>query len=172
MALYRRRKQRVASSASAMADRAVSLPPTADYRQQSQRNWWSFWGARGSRPAVGSYLMDAQPEHVILFLIVLLITTTSPTVATAVVRGANCTEESLAGGEWNGELKCILIIIPLTISFLIILLVIKFRWCAPLGGRNSKLTTAASGGAIQCRRYVVSGFPRNLRTREDTTNLI
>ena len=120
-----------------MADRAVSLPPTADCRQQSQRNWWSFWGARGSRPAVGSYLMDAQPEHVILFLIILLVTTISPTVAIAAVRGANCTEESLAGGEWNGELKCILIIIPLTtnvISFLIILLVIKFRWCAPLAG--------------------------------------
>ena len=41
------------------------------------------------------------------------LTTTSPTVATAAVRGANCMEESLAGGGWNGEIIFFLLFVLL-----------------------------------------------------------
>ena len=50
--------------------------------------------------------------------------TTSPTVATAAVRRANCTEELLAGGEWNAKLKIILIIrITLIINVILFLII-------------------------------------------------
>ena len=81
---------------------------------------------------------EQQPRHFIF--IYSSLTTIMPTVATAAVRGANRTEESLAGGGWNGEIffsYYLYYYLIINVILFLILLILLLLVTILMGGQNS-----------------------------------